>query len=337
MPLTVLSKMNICSLAISIRYGSAVDLLRHLRHFVCVAEELHFGRAAERLGMAQPPLSQSLQRLERQLGMQLVQRDSRRVSLTPAGRVVLAESQDLLNHADQFLSRIATARGGATGGIRVGLPTGLDPVRVAKLVQNFVASEPDVPIQLAEIDDVTLHSSLRGGHLDIAALPAPPDDPGLVSGPPFTEHLSVLVRAGSPLSQREVLHLADLGERPLALAAEADDPASAALLEACHRSGYRPQRVLYVGGIGVALGLVVAGKAVSLSAVATGGAAGIAIRPLFGNPLRRERFPVWRAGVDPSIAQHFCDALQAAFNDPQIHQTAPPNRASARAASGFLT
>src|ERR1700712_4129528 len=109
--------------------------------------------------MAQPPLSQSLQRLERHLGVQLLERDSRRVSLTPAGRVVLAESQDLLNHADQFLSNIAEAPGGA--------------------------------IQLAEIGDATLRTSLQGGHLDIAVLAAASDDPGLVSGPSVAEHLGV--------------------------------------------------------------------------------------------------------------------------------------------------
>src|ERR1700712_3350286 len=110
--------------------------------------------------MAQPPLSQSLQRLERQLGIQLLERDSRRVSLTPAGRVVLAESRELLDHSEQFLATVADARGGTTGAIRVGVPAGLDPGRVSKLVENFVAVEPGVPVQLTEINEPTLRSSL---------------------------------------------------------------------------------------------------------------------------------------------------------------------------------
>src|SRR5687768_8385208 len=96
--------------------------LRQLRYFVAVAEELHFGRAAARLGMAQPPLTQQIQKLERELGHPVFDRRGRRTSLTDAGRVLLEEAARLLRDYDAALDRVRRAGRGETGEITVGSP-----------------------------------------------------------------------------------------------------------------------------------------------------------------------------------------------------------------------
>lgn len=99
-----------------------MDLLRHLRHFVVVARELHFGRAAETLGMAQPPLSQSIRRLEQELGAALFDRSQRQVRLTTAGQLLLGEADDLLA-GERRLRHLADQVGrGTLGVLRVGVP-----------------------------------------------------------------------------------------------------------------------------------------------------------------------------------------------------------------------
>ncbi len=295
-----------------------MDLIRHLRHFMAVAEELHFGRAAEVLGMAQPPLSQSIQRLERELGVRLFDRDSRRVSITAAGRVLLPECRALVEQADQLMDSVRAARRGGAGGLRVAVPTGLEPSRLASLLHSFAAAEPDVPLELSELSPSGQRASLRAGHQDVAVLNGPTDDPSLEVGPAVRESLGVAVPIGSPFARLPALHLSDLGETPLVLIEGSDEAADRVLQETCVRGGYRPARVLHVGGLGVALALVMAGQAVALaprSSMPSGN--GLGWVPLLGNPLWRELVPVWRASLDPALTDAFCEALRRAFDPSQ--------------------
>lgn len=99
-----------------------MDHLRSLRYFLVVAEELHFGRAADRLGIAQPPLSQRIRRLETDLGARLFDRGSRHVELTEAGRILFAEARDLLAHWDRITTLVGKAGRGEIDALRAGVP-----------------------------------------------------------------------------------------------------------------------------------------------------------------------------------------------------------------------
>lgn len=141
--------------------------LRHLRHFLAVADELHMGRAAERLGMAQPPLSQSIARLEKELGVRLFDRANRRLTLTRAGVAFRDEARSSLQHADAAFALARAAEHGAAGEIRIGFVSAALydqlPRRLARLRQAL----PDVRPQLVELSTNEQLDALAEGAIDI--------------------------------------------------------------------------------------------------------------------------------------------------------------------------
>jgi DNA-binding transcriptional LysR family regulator len=147
--------------------------LRHLRYFVAVAEEKHFGRAAERLRIAQPGLSQQIKALERSLGTQLLVRDQRHVELTPAGETLLQHAHRLLALVDRAVESARLATHGITGVLRVGTPaTGINPA-ARDLLETFRARFADVEVVLHPALGGHNVEALRKGTLDVAFVNAP--------------------------------------------------------------------------------------------------------------------------------------------------------------------
>src|ERR1044072_3028365 len=124
-----------------------MDLVRHLPYFTVVAEELHFGNAAIRLGMAQPPLSQRIKRLEEEVGVRLFRRSARQVRLTEAGHLLLGEAREIVTRADRLRELV---RHGGGGALKLGVPPDLAAAVIAALVEGFRASNPDVRLTPAE-------------------------------------------------------------------------------------------------------------------------------------------------------------------------------------------
>src|SRR3954454_19199704 len=118
--------------------------LEQLRGFVAVADELHFGRAAERLKMTQPPLSRQIQKLERVVGAQLLERDNRRVTLTSAGPTLLAEARRLLSLADARPERARRVASGASGVVRIGFTAASTYGTLGQLLNDLARELPDV-------------------------------------------------------------------------------------------------------------------------------------------------------------------------------------------------
>lgn len=122
--------------------------LRHLRYFIAVAEELHFGHAAARLNISQPPLSQQIQILEQQIGARLFARTNRSVSLTEAGRQFLADSRQILSQVDDAAARAARLHHGETGELRIGFTSSAPFIKaVSDTLSTFRRRYPDVHIQ----------------------------------------------------------------------------------------------------------------------------------------------------------------------------------------------
>ncbi|MFJ2866948.1 LysR family transcriptional regulator [Kitasatospora sp. NPDC087314] len=185
--------------------------LRTLRYFVAVAEELHFGRAAARLHMSQPPLSRAIKQLETELGAVVFDRSSARVTLTPAGAVLLDEARALLDQADRLPVRVAAAAGTATITIGI-LGDGSDPA-ATRLAAAYRRRHPHVEVRIRGTDLTDPTCGLRAKLVDVALTRGPFDETGLAVHQLRTDPVGALLRADDPLARRDRLELADLADR----------------------------------------------------------------------------------------------------------------------------
>ncbi|WP_261568860.1 LysR family transcriptional regulator [Frankia gtarii] len=188
--------------------------VRQLRYFVAVAEELHFGRAAERLGMAQPPLSRAIRELERHLGVQLLERTTRQVALTPAGEVFLHDARTALD-AVTAAGRRARHAGQPTPSLRVALKADFDAGLLPRILAAFQGEDAALPVELLLGGRGEQVPALRDGRADVALLPVPFDDRDLDVEPLMTEPRLLALAADDPLAARSSLCLADLAGRSL--------------------------------------------------------------------------------------------------------------------------
>ncbi|QDQ09909.1 LysR family transcriptional regulator [Streptomyces spectabilis] len=185
--------------------------LRTLRYFVAVAEELHFGRAAARLHMSQPPLSRAIKQLETEFGAALFDRSSAGVALTGAGAVLLDEARALLERADRAHARVTAAAGTATLTVGI-LGDGADPA-AARLAEAFRGRHPRVEVRVRETDLADPTCGLHAGLVDVALTRGPFDETGLAARELRADPVGALLRADDPLARGDRLDLADLADR----------------------------------------------------------------------------------------------------------------------------
>ncbi|MFE7570839.1 LysR family transcriptional regulator [Streptomyces sp. NPDC057539] len=194
---------------------------RQLRYFVAVAEELHFARAAERLGMAQPPLSRAIRQLERRLGVPLLRRTTRQVALTPAGQTLLHDARTALD-AVSAAGRRAQRAGAATPRLRLALKPDLDGGLLPRILDLYAEDPAALPVELLLGRYGEQAQMVRDGRADVALLLSPFDDRGLDAEPLISEPFLLAVAARDPLAARSGLRLADLAHRGLPGGSPAD-------------------------------------------------------------------------------------------------------------------
>ena len=182
---------------------------RQLRYFVAVAEELHFGRAAERLGMAQPPLSRAIKELERQLGVPLLKRTTRQVMLTPAGEVLLREARSALD-AISAAGRRARRAGEPAPRLRLALKADIDGGLLPRIFDAYAGEQAALPVELVLGRFGEQAQTVRDGRADAGLLLLPFDDRGLDYEVLVTETFLLAMAATDPLAARPRLRLADL-------------------------------------------------------------------------------------------------------------------------------
>jgi DNA-binding transcriptional LysR family regulator len=174
--------------------------LRKLKYFVVTAEELHFGRAARRLGISQPPLSMQLRALEDDLNVRLFDRDSRNVALTVAGAVLLEEARKILEQVDQARTLVQRTSRGEQGSLSVGFITPVEYSFLPPLLRDFRRRYPGVRLQLRELMSDAQQRELLAGTLDVGFLTGPVADRRLRCHEIMVEPLIAAIPSGHPVA-----------------------------------------------------------------------------------------------------------------------------------------
>ncbi|MBE9157542.1 LysR family transcriptional regulator [Nodosilinea sp. LEGE 06152] len=245
--------------------------LKTLTAFIALAEELHFGRAAQRCGISQPAISRLLSELEADIGVKLLHRTSREVSLTSAGRGFLDSARKAVAYADMA---VRAAQAGAVDGIdslTVGMVIGTEQPLVGKLIAEFKRAHPETRVALRRIDERDIGAALTDGHIDVAiawdvAIPAGLHHRSLGKVP-----LAVMVQSGHELEKKEPVTWADLAGYPIILPDRDRQPI---IYDHYKRytaeAGFEPQIAVDVSTMADALAMVAGGVGVGNAPVVPG-------------------------------------------------------------------
>lgn len=217
--------------------------LRQLRQFIILAEELHFGRAAKRLGIAQPPLSQAIKRLESDLGFDLFDRSSRRVELSAAGRTFLPEVRGALGQLETGAQQAQRVARGEIAELDVGFTSTAMFSALPSLMKATHAARPSVQFKLLELSSLEQIEELRAGKLDLALVhPAPRLVDGLSTLVIERSRNYIAIPEGWPLAKRSSVRLAELADCPFIMPSQRDGARSLApILRACEAAGFTPK------------------------------------------------------------------------------------------------
>jgi DNA-binding transcriptional LysR family regulator len=261
--------------------------LRQLRYFVAVAEELHFRRAAARLHMSQPPLSNQVRLLEEELGCPLMIRSRRRVELTPAGAAFLRDARTLLADVDDAVQTAQRIHAGRAGTLRISFVGSALLSLVPAVVRRYRAARPDVELQLRERSTEEQLRELRGGTVDIALVPLPVDAPDLRTEVLRRERTVAALPATHPLAQLKRVPLRSLAAEPLVMFPREQAPGlHDRLLASLSAPDQRPSVAQYAPETQTIIGLVAAeiGVALVQASVQRLALPGVTYRPVRGAP-----------------------------------------------------
>ncbi|WP_110970352.1 LysR family transcriptional regulator [Pseudomonas huaxiensis] len=242
--------------------------LRHLRYFIAVAEELHFGRAAQVLGISQPPLSQQIQALEQELGARLFERTNRRVELSEAGRLFLEEARQVLAQVDKAADVARRAQLGELGEMKIGF-TSSAPFNssIPKAIYSFRQRFPAVHLNLKEMSSRDVADALLDERIEVGLMRPLPLPDSLIATELFREPLVAVLNAAHPLAQgsEQGVHLADLAHEPFVFFPRSyGSGLHAQLLSLARQAGFSPHFAQEAGEVMTIIGLVSAGLGVSV-------------------------------------------------------------------------
>lgn len=246
--------------------------LRHLRYFVTLAEELHFGRAAERLHIAQPPLSQQIRQLETELGFELFHRTKRSVKLTEAGKVFLSEVQQILKQLEQAIQIGRQTSRGEMGQLIVGFVSSSAYNILPPILRTFRNCVPGVSLELHELTTHEQLQWLRDGRMDVGFVRSPIEDDIFSFEVIFAESLVVALPETHLLAKDKSVSLRSLASEPFILFPRLLAPGLYDLIiSLCQQAGFSPSVTqeaiqmqtivsLVAGGLGVAIVSRIAAK-----------------------------------------------------------------------------
>lgn len=240
--------------------------LRHLRYFVAVAEECHFGRAAARLHMAQPPLSQQIRQLESELGVELLHRTTRRVGLTPAGERYLDRAREVLAAVDQAGREATQVASGEVGRVAIGFVGSATYALLPGLARDLREWLPEMEFEFkGEMLSPDQALELERGTIDVALMRTPIQAEGLAMRTLQREPLVLAVPQAHRLAVAESVRIADLRTEPLVTYPGGHRSAiHEVVLAACQNAGFQPRQAVQVAETSTLVVFVAAGIGVAL-------------------------------------------------------------------------
>ncbi|MGA2469716.1 MAG: LysR substrate-binding domain-containing protein [Solirubrobacteraceae bacterium] len=284
--------------------------LRHLRYFVAVAEELHFHRAAHRLHISQPPLSQQIRALEREVGVSLLDRNRRGVTLTPAGASFLEAARAILEAVDRASDTARRIGHGELGSLSVGfVGSAMFSPTLPAILHEFRARYGDVDLHLRELPTTAQLEALSAGRLDVGVIRGPiPDSPSAAMLELVviqSEQLVVALPSAHPLAGARAVRAIDLRGETFVILARREAPGLFASLTRV--MGSVGDDVLEVAEMQTVIGLVAAGFGVSLVPASVGQTerSGVSFRPLADPSPMVELAIAWRAGTHSPVRDAF--------------------------------
>jgi DNA-binding transcriptional LysR family regulator len=288
--------------------------LRHLRYFRAVAEELHFGRAAERLHIAQPPLSQQIRHLERDLGVTLLVRNTRRVELTPAGQAYLTHAVAILNAVEDAAGHARRIADGAEGRLAIGCVGSATYSLLPRLVRTLREQLPGVDVSIrGEMLAPAQIVALLAGEIDLALLRPPVDQPDLIVETIRRDRLLVAVPEGHVLAAHDEVRIDDLrAEEFVVHAGRGRSVMNTVLAAMSAEAGFVPQVRHEVEETSTLLTLVAAGVGVAIvpDPTAALGVAGVEYRPLVPAGLGVDLVAARRAWANSPLIDRVLEILR---------------------------
>jgi DNA-binding transcriptional LysR family regulator len=286
--------------------------LRHLRYFVAVAEELSFRRAAEKLNLAQPPLSAQIKSLEAELGVRLLERTTRSVSLTYAGRVFLEEARSVLAASSQAERRAQEAAHGLVGTLRLGVIAPTANAWLAGILRRFRQRFPSVQLSVFDLTTPDQLRRLRENALDVALVRPPVGFPELDFE--FVEEADQVLAlpAGHRLAKKRRLEWQDFdGEAMVMVQPNLQHGYYDAFLAACAKAGAKPRAAQYTNDIQTKMWLISAGFGIAptTATLAEVRRPGLVFRALPPGAPRVQTVLVWRRNDHSPVLGHFRDCF----------------------------
>lgn len=286
--------------------------LRHLRYFVAVAEERHFGNAARRLNMAQPPLSQQIKAFEAQLGVTLLERTTRSVSLTPAGDVLLDRARVLLAELEALKSEVRRVHSGAQGTLRLG-STGSAAYHVLpRLLRQARLQIPGLELDVrGELLNPELIEGLRAHRIDAALLRMSAPAPGLTLEHVQSDELRIALPEDHRLVGESEVDPSALRDEPL-VSYPSDSAVAVLTTQVCRAAGFEPQVMQVIRETSTLISLVAGGGFAAFvpEPVCALGMPGVEFRPVVGRPTV-ELAMAWRSDDERPLLHALVELVRA--------------------------
>lgn len=286
---------------------------RHLRYFLALAEELHFGRAAQRLSISQPPLSLNIQQLEASVGAQLFTRNSRGVQLTAAGQAFVPAARALLAQAGAAMREAREVAQGQAGELQIGFAGTLLYCGLPQVLQRFQYSHPRLRLVMRELSSSEQLSELVRDRLDVGFVHTPRVPPGFEQVLVASQAMVACLPKKHALAQAQSIGLQDLQGQSLVVVSRTVSPDyHERILAECEMAGWVPAVVHELRHWLSVVALVAQGQGVALvpEALAQSALAGAVFVPLSGHALRYDTRCLWRSNRDQTALQDFVTAVR---------------------------